>query len=91
MKWSTSSEGDIGTYTVRVTATSNEYSEFAEYDVQIQSQYCSDLVALTQYASKSYTVNAAEDSLEIGLFSETPTGCPVTYETTVSPEAAFMT
>ena len=91
MKWQTSSEGDVGAYTVRVTATSNDISEFVEYSVEVQSQYCSDLVAPTHDASKSYTVNAAEDSLEIGLFSKTPTGCPVTYETTVSPEAAFMT
>ena len=35
MKWSTSSEGDVGTYTVRVTARSGDISEFVEYSVAI--------------------------------------------------------
>ena len=39
----------------------------------------------------SYTVNDAEDEQEVGLFTESPTGCPVTYSTTVSPAASFMT
>ena len=37
MKWATSNEADVGTYTVTVTATSEELSESTTYTVEILS------------------------------------------------------
>ena len=91
MKWQTASEGDVGTYTVTVTATSNGLTESTSYTVNILTQFCASLTAPAHDASKSYTVNDAEDQLEIGAFTESLPGCLFTYATTVSPAAAFMT
>ena len=52
---------------------------------------CSSMLAPSHLASKTYTVGDTEDQIEVGEFTLTPAGCPVTYSTTVSPVTSFMT
>ena len=91
MKWQTASEADVGIYIVTITATSDDLSEYTTYTVEILSENCTSLEAPTHDSSKIYIVGDAEDTVEVGLFTEVPTNCPVTYETSVSPAAPFMT
>ena len=91
MRWSTNDEADVGTYTVTVTATSGDLSESTTYTVEILSQYCTTLTPPPHDSSKIYVVGDSVDKLDLGLFTEVPTNCPVSYETSVSPSASFMT
>ena len=91
MKWSTSDEADVATYTVTVTATSGSLTETTSYTVDIQSALCSSMASPSHDASKTYTVQDPEDQLDVGAFTLTPVGCTMSYATTVSPAAAFMT
>ena len=52
---------------------------------------CSSLASASHDASKTYTVGDAEDELDVGAFTISPSGCALTYATTVSPTASFMT
>ena len=52
---------------------------------------CSSLTSPAHTASKTYTVGDSEDQLDVGSFTIAPSGCSVSYATTVSPAAAFMT
>ena len=52
---------------------------------------CSSMTPITHDASRTYTVGDAEDELDVGAFTVSPSGCSVTYSTVVSPSASFMT
>ena len=47
--------------------------------------------APSHLATKTYTIGDAEDQIEVDEFTLSPADCSVTYETTVSPPAEFMT
>ena len=52
---------------------------------------CTSMSAPSHLASKTYTVGDTEDQVEVGEFTLSPAGCSVSYATTVSPAAGFMT
>ena len=52
---------------------------------------CSSLASASHDASKTYTVGDAEDELDVGAFTVSPSGCTVTYSVAVIPSASFMT
>ena len=61
MKWSTSSEADVSSYTVTITATSGSLTETTSYTVDIQSALCTSMTAPSHSVSMTYTVGDAED------------------------------
>ena len=52
---------------------------------------CSSLTPATHDASRTYTVGDAEDELDVGAFTFSPSGCTMTYSVAVLPSASFMT
>ena len=52
---------------------------------------CDSLTSPTHVASKSYTVGDSEDQLDVGEFILSPSVCAVSYSTSTTPSAAFMT
>ena len=52
---------------------------------------CSSLAPATHDAARTYTVGDAEDELDVGAFTVSPSGCTLTYSVAVSPSASFMT
>ena len=52
---------------------------------------CSSLAPVSHDATRTYTVGDAEDELDVGAFTISPSGCSVTYSVAVSPSASFMT
>ena len=63
----------------------------SDFTVDIMPPYCTSLTKPAHGASKTYTVNDIGDKLDVGAFTSEPTGCQLSYSTTVSPTADFMT
>ena len=90
MKWYTTSESDVGFYTITVTATSGSLTKSTTYSVEILSQYCSSLTPTAHEEYKTYIVGRYRGKEVVGTFTALPEGCPVSYEVAVDPPADFF-